>query len=728
MSKISEQLAAALATFKISRQGALRFFSLLGIFIIAFLIRTYPVFRQGYSIRAYDPFIQFYAAKYIEEKGIQAFLSDIDYFSWYPWGRNWAALYIGIPMIAVIIHTFLLLLGIRVDLLVIATLMPPFFGALATLLVYGIAKEFKGNRAALYAAFLAAISPGMIQRTIAGFFDNESVGIFLILLTLWLFILASKRGSIPLSMLAGITLGILGWTWGVYRYLYGLLALFVLILIISNRLNNNIAIAYSLTMSVGLGMAVVLPRNYGILLSSEGMLVLGVLFLTIIDLLASYLSQILAGGRREAYMKMLAGGSIIIIFGILYLYATGQLTALGAKFASVINPALRKALPTFSSVSENQPAAWAVIFMGAFMATIFAPIGAYYAIEKREPLHLLLLLIVLTGFYFSASISRYIVVGAPLLAIGAGIGIDYLLDPFARALRGEWIIHRIKPVRVRIGEVRMPRGEAVVAYLLIGLLLVVSIYNGVEATKFIGGYDIDPDELYVFQYLRAHAKRTDVVLSWWDYGYRLEVYANVTVLVDNATTNSTQMGVIGAMLMLPEEKSIALMKKYNVKYVVVYYVDLYKAIWMIRIANKHAPQYNVTEREYFNNKTSRYKEPFFHSVLWRLIAYKEADKIVSKWVSDLGEEGLSERAMEFYPLKLKYFKLLVRSPNGRVKLYKVIYRTRITAPLIRTSENVTNVTTNLADSYHQRFSGEKLGVRVPCKVHVSMETRRFYKN
>ena len=690
MAKIIEKLRDALGVFRISKEAALRFFALLGIFIIAFIIRAYPIIKYGISLRAYDPFVQYQLAMLIEKHGLKVFFNDIDFYAWYPWGRAFKALYLGIPLTALIIYKLILFFGFQIDLLTVATFIPAIFGSLTVFAVYGIAREIKSERAALFAAFLVAISPGMIQRTLAGFFDNESVGVFLIMLILWLFILASKRGSVLFSLLAGLALGFLGLTWGVYRYVFGLLALYVLVLILSDKLDNNTALAYSLTMSIGLGITTILPRNYGILLGIDGLLPLGVLILVIIQQLGLYLSQILAGGRREAYIKITIGGLILISLGILYLYVTGQLGALEAKFASVINPALREGLPAFSSVSENQPASWGVIFMGAFLATIFAPIGLYYAIEKRGNTQLLFVIMILTGFYFSASISRYIVVGAPLLAIGAGVGIDYILDPFARALRGEWIIHRIKPVRVRLGEQRLPRGEAAVAYLLIAFLLTLSIYNGVTVTKAMSGYDIDPDELYVFQYLKTHASPTDVVLSWWDYGYRLRVYGNVTVLVDNGTVNTTQMGVVGSMLMLPEEKSIRIMRKYNVKYVVVYMVDILKAIWMIRIAEKHAPQFNVTEKDYFNKKEGKYKEPFFHSVLWRLITFQEAPKTVTSWVTNYGEKALQDRAADFIPTSLMFFKLLVRSPNGRVKLYKVLYRSYITAPQPPLSKNSTS--------------------------------------
>ncbi len=702
-----ERIKNVLSVFRISKETIFHYSALIGIFIVALLIRAYPIIAYGYSIRAYDPFIQLLATMMIEKNGPEFLFTTVDYNTWYPWGRSWTALYIGIPLTAATIHKLLLFFGINVDIIIVATFIAPLFGALTVFVAYGIASEIKSKRAGLFAAFLTAVSPGMIQRTIAGFFDNEAVGIFLVLLTILLFIMASKRGSVPLALLSGVTMGILGWTWGIYRYIYGLLALYAFVLLITRKLNTNVALTYSISMTLGLGMTAILPRNYGILLSLEGIMVLGVLALIIIEELSLYLSQILAGGRREAYIGLLIGGSIAVSIGLIWLYLTGQLAPLASKFASVINPALRNALPAFSSVSENQPAAWGVIFMGAFVTVLFAPIGVYYSFEKREFTQILLALMILTGFYFSASISRYIALGAPLLAVGAGVGIDYLLDPFARVLRGEWIIHRIKPVRVKLGEPMLPRGEAFATYLLIALLLSLSVHNCVisvtSPTVGFGRYDINPAELTVFNYLRMHASPTDVVLSWWDYGYRLRVYSNVTVLADNGTNNSTQMGVVGSMLMLPEEKSIELMKKYNVRYIVVYGVDLYKAIWMIKIAEKHAPEFNITEKDYFNSQEGRYKEPFFHSVLWELLTFREPKNRVENWVKSLGESKLEDRALEFITSSLTYFRLLVDAKQGYmlVKLYEVIYRDPLLPPKNpqeQTSANVTGYSTEISSS------------------------------
>jgi len=100
--------------------------------------------------------------------------------------------------------------------------------------------------------------------------------------------------------------------------------------------------------------------------------------------------------------------------------------------------------------------------------------------------------------------------------------------------------------------------------------------------------------------MRVNLEQTDVVCSWWDYGYWITAIANKTTLADNGTINSTQISLIGEMFMSNETGAIEILEgfnergPYNVTYVVVYqsfrqdgsdavYGDEGKWRWMARI-------------------------------------------------------------------------------------------------------------------------------------------------
>ena len=61
----------------------------------------------------------------------------------------------------------------------------------------------------MMASLFLAISAGHLQRTTAGFFDNEALGILFLVLVLYFYARALRTGSIYSTILSGICLGIL---------------------------------------------------------------------------------------------------------------------------------------------------------------------------------------------------------------------------------------------------------------------------------------------------------------------------------------------------------------------------------------------------------------------------------------------------------------------------------------------------------------------------------------
>ena len=663
---------------KISKDTILIWISLIMIYLIALIVRLYPLLVNKAYIRAYDPFIQYYSAMQIEKYGLLNFIIRHNTEFWYPWGVYLGqSLYLIIPVAGVLVHQFLLLMGIKVDLLTAVSVTPAIFGSFTIFPIYGIAKEVKNERSGLFAAFFAALSPGLLQRTVTGFFDNECVGILLTLLALYLFIKSIKSDkNVPYSVLAGFALGLLTLNWGAYRYIYDLLALYVVIAVITGKVDSETISSYIVTIALALAIGSIAPRNFGIFTSTDMFIAVIVSIFAIVFQIIYSVEESLGQARKEFLMKV--GIISAIFFGFLaaILVSFQSVSPIAGKFVRVMNPLLRGISPAFSSVSENQPASWGTIFLGIYLPIMFVPIGIYYFIEDRKKESIFLLLLVLTAIYFSASISRFIAVGAPTAAIVAGIGADYLLDPFARILRGEWFVHHIKPIRKTLGEQRLPKGEAVVVYALILLLALATVNHAVWAARGLTSYDTASYEMEAFSYLRAYLKPNDIVLSWWDYGYRLSVLGHVRTLADGATSNSTQMGVIGAMFMLPPEQSIKLMKRYNVKFVVVYSVDILKAIWMIRISQKYTPELGVKESDYYSAKDGGYKLKFFQSVLWKLLAYQ--DDREEFWVRNFAVKDLRSKASQLKVTNLEYFKLVLNTQKDRsqqnLKIYQVIYR------------------------------------------------------
>jgi asparagine N-glycosylation enzyme membrane subunit Stt3 len=105
------------------------------------------------------------------------------------------------------------------------------------------------------------------------------------------------------------------------------------------------------------------------------------------------------------------------------------------------------------------------------------------------------------------------------------------------------------------------------------------------------------DWLDTLNWVRVDLNDTDVVASWWDYGYWITAIGNKTTLADNGTVNATQISMIGQMFMSNETEALKFLKEYDVDYVLVFvtfatdgseiydagYGDEGKWRWMARI-------------------------------------------------------------------------------------------------------------------------------------------------
>ncbi len=395
-------------------------------------------------------------------------------------------------------------------------------------------------------------------------------------------------------------------------------------------------------------------------------------------------------------------------------------TNIAEKFWSVILPGERLNIPIISSVSEHQPMTWAELFQHIHIMTFFIPLGIYYCIKKPTDINIIILILGITTVYFSGSMVRLILLLAPAASLLSAMAIDRLLYTYSLSAHGKMALTKRK---IRITK-SIGRDEAIIAYLVIfGLLVTFSIHSIKMGDQFANSemapvFFVHPavpntDWQETLLWLRTNAQgpgvvpnSPSVVMSWWDYGYWISNYGNATTLVDNATTNKTQIGTVGTMLMWNFTESVKLMYKYNVKYILINSQagipglgsDLSKAIWCIRIAEATVPQYGIVEEEFYDltedQRGYEYKDKYYDSVLYRLAAY-DADSGWA-WDSSFGgtptsnNPGLLTKAGEnpVYDLKgtdgFTYFKEVFRSygftqstQNARlyplIRIYEVLY-------------------------------------------------------
>jgi len=238
-----DKIEDMLSFLKIPKHTLARIATLFVIYVIGLVLRLQPLILHGANHRAYDPFIQYRATQILLEEGLTGMLEYYDYKYWYPYGVTLSKLYIIVPILGALMYIILNALGIHVDLLTAITIVPAILGSLCVLVVYFIGREVKNHNVGLIAALITAISPGFLQRSIAGFYDNEMSILFVLIMFLF-YIKAIKTGSISSAVISGFFGGIVCWSWGIWRYTVLIIAIYTFLRIVSGKLDHNDSIAY----------------------------------------------------------------------------------------------------------------------------------------------------------------------------------------------------------------------------------------------------------------------------------------------------------------------------------------------------------------------------------------------------------------------------------------------------------------------------------------------------
>ncbi len=100
-------------------------------------------------------------------------------------------------------------------------LFPALFGSLVCIAMYFLGKEMYGRRAGAIMAIFAAVVPAFVYRTMAGWFEGQSLGFLWMVLGFIFFIRAIKNGALSKStvlnsLIAGFFFAVMAWNWQAY--------------------------------------------------------------------------------------------------------------------------------------------------------------------------------------------------------------------------------------------------------------------------------------------------------------------------------------------------------------------------------------------------------------------------------------------------------------------------------------------------------------------------------
>jgi dolichyl-diphosphooligosaccharide--protein glycosyltransferase len=567
--------------------------------------------------------------------------------------------------------------GIQIDLMTMAVLFPAIMGVFGVIAMYFLGNEVASKEIGLLSAFFMAIVPAYTQRTIAGFFDNEAIGIFAIILVLFFFMRALRKGSIASAILGGLSMGYLAASWSVYIYMFQLLAIFALLMVLIRRYSRRLLLAYSGVVITGMAIAVCVPRiGPDFPTSTMGLIPLGIFgLLLLVEFSRTFrLSELNVPGvlerfstRVQPYLAYIFGAMCaLIVVSLGYMFqsglimnlstgtaSTGILGNLAGKFYTVLDPLIRQNAFLLASVGEHLPAPWATFWYNLTFLVLLMPFGFYIAFRRERETDILLIIFALTALYFSGSMIRLVLLLAPAASILGAYGLMMAIRPLRPIFWQRPILTR----RRRRITPPASRSFATTAYLFIIVLLLASTFTSLQAVDQMGAPEITPggrqlttqdafhfrDYLEAFSWMRYHTPEDSVIASWWDYGYWTRQVGNRSTVVDNATINKTQIAWVGRMMMSTDPvEALRIARRFGVDYVFVHFGlgtnsysgDEGKWQWMIRIAGEVFGDEVPNESVFWNESTGAYKPAYWNTLIYNLL-----------WVnsSDLGQEITNRR-------------------------------------------------------------------------------------
>ena len=695
---------------RVSHGSLITFSALLFVVLLAFTIRIFPIKWEiqagSMHLSEFDPYFQYRFTEYVIKNGFISWAWPppgwYDQQRWYPGGIYATTGYPGLPFTAAFFYEIISALGVNIQLMDFCALFPAILGALACFAIYFLGKDIGGKPVGLFAALFLALSPSYIQRTSLGFFDDETIGIFALVLFAFLFLRAIEENR-PLSSSAkyaigsGLTLGYFCAGWGAAYYPIGLTVLFVFVLILLKRYTQQLLLSYSLTFGLGLFIAINVPRLTPTYLSTFPVLPIAGVFAVLC--FCEVLRNLRSAKSKSIFAIVFL---VLLISGFVVIWQLGYMGSIAGKFISVIDPLIRAATPLTESVAEHRITAWGSIYYEFGIGIIFCIAGFFFVLRNLNNRNLFVLIFGLTSLYFAGSMVRLLVLVAPAFGLLAAVGIIGILKPFVTLLKEPpKIVTKKKYSLEHVGK----EFSGTTIFLIFLILMtnfafspqsggMPKVYTQAYApiTITAGSLSLVPNQpirawMDALEWMKSNLSPTTAVCSWWDYGYWLTILGNVTSLADNATINSTQIALIGRVYMSNETQAVRILKEQfngphgppayilvfttfdkvtdssgNVITVVDYSIggDEGKWMWMARIANSsrtvqelYTPEWTVWKYKEWTNSTGQYNT--FGNATGRVFQWWDTGENATT-IYKLMENGKSSQVPQYTAPTLTYFK------------------------------------------------------------------------
>jgi len=435
---------------------------------LALDIRMYAIKTYGPVIHEFDPWFNYRATEYLSKHGWYEFFHWFDYKVWYPLGRPvGTTIYPGMQITSVAIHRVLEYFGVEMEIPVMVTpgddpktdirqptlsdvcaYVPVWFGAIATvclaLLVYECTYSWASSACA---AFIMAVVPAHIMRSVGGGFDNESVAITAMCLTFYLWTRALRlpannpvairdgtatRDSVIFGIFAGFAYINMAAAWGGFTFVLNLIAAHTALLCIIGRYSSRLHRAYTLFYVIGTIGAMQVPViGFTPLRSMEQLA--GLVVFLILQVL-EYCEY-----RRRKYKLTLfrtflnrivfCGLAVVAMAGVVYiLLPFGYFGPLGARIRGLFVKHTRTGNPLVDSVAEHQPASEQAYYTYLQNVYYLAQVGFGVSLLRLTDSNIFLITYAAVAYFFSNKMSRLIILLGPVASALGGVAVGFAID------------------------------------------------------------------------------------------------------------------------------------------------------------------------------------------------------------------------------------------------------------------------------------------------------------
>ncbi len=498
---------------------------LLSIFLIGFTMRYMTAHEVLFDP---DSYLWYREAAYFSGLDTRNFVKTedgytLDLLRYYPTSRPIEAHHLFLPITIGYTFKILSMLGLvsftKEGLMSYMFFFGAFTGALTGIMAYFLVREIiRNEKIAFMSSLFYVVSVASFTRNTAGDCGQESLGGLLIFLWLFLFIKASKqdfltKNHLILSVLAGISGGLASSTWGGNEFYIALVSLsvFLYALYISafgKEINKSLFLSYIIAILLIFGVRELInPLTYRVI--NPHSLIYVLIYLTLLLSTIMIVSSIL---RINPRISIGAGLAVAIFLVSLTFGPESLIKSIKGALESYIHG--KKSL-TGETVAYYRMSSFQDFKDMFGLILLFIPIGLAYLSYNfyKERRFEILFLIVWTilgilAFRYMIRLHFFLALPAPLLTL-------LTIDFFVKKSTSDVNFRKIATV------------------FLIVLVFAPTVKDGALYVKFAKNNDLSVLPWKdAGKWIKENTEPNALLISWWDYGYYLQTFAERATIVD----------------------------------------------------------------------------------------------------------------------------------------------------------------------------------------------------